>query len=192
MIADGAYSIYISGYHSSERRDVAYLRTQSPLGCHESDGPGRRRYSISKPPRYEDALSAATYKRNATTTRPRARPHHRSPPHLISPLSEERPAARHDRPTATPRGDHTDNVKHETTRPLSTPTRHLSSLSAAKGGASAALQTILTEDDSRAHRGRHPLALRPHGTIRAALPIPSSSWTACSGHADGVISCTGV
>lgn len=54
MIADGAYSIYISGYHSSERRDVAYLPTQSPLGCHESEGPGRRRYSISKPPRYEE------------------------------------------------------------------------------------------------------------------------------------------
>ena len=54
MIADGAYSIYISGYHSSERRDVAYLRTPSPLGCHESEGPGRRRYSISKPPRCEE------------------------------------------------------------------------------------------------------------------------------------------
>jgi hypothetical protein len=39
---DGAYFIYISGRHSLERGDVAYVPTQSPLGA-TKEGSGRRR-----------------------------------------------------------------------------------------------------------------------------------------------------
>ena len=93
-------------------------------------------------------MSAATYKRSATTTRSDA-----SSPPLTAAPHKLRPATSHKRATRSPTSCRTemanaDNVKNQTIRLLSTPdTPSLVAQRQHNQGPRTHIQTILTEDD---------------------------------------------